>query len=152
MSPLRKIHFWKLALLVLCFAPLVHADDARDVRTADDNRIAATLQPDAARLESLLAESLSYGHANGLVQSRTELIQALQSRALVYHSYDYEERTVTPLTDHVALMIGIARLTASAGKQSVAFRLRFLSVWKKTDGQWELHSYQSIRLPNNESD
>lgn len=147
MNRIRLIFGLGIALLSLDAIPFASADVQAEVRVADDARLDATLELDVEKLDILLSEQLSYGHASGSVQTKSELIAALNSRAMIYRSYDYESRVVTPLGADVASMTGIASLTATAGDQSVAFRLRFLALWKRENGHWQLTDYQSVRLP-----
>lgn len=147
MNRLRLIFGLGIVLLGLAVTPFAYADVQTEVRRADDARLAATLTVDVEQLDTVLSAQLSYGHANGLVQTKSELINSLRSQAFVYHTYDYEKRVVSPQGDNLATMSGIARLSASAGQQSVAFRLRFLALWKREAGHWKLIAYQSVRLP-----
>lgn len=147
MNRMRLIFGLGLALFSLVAIPSAQADVQAEVRAADDARLAATLTVDVETLDAVLSAQLSYGHANGRVQTKSELIDDLRSRAFVYHTYDYEKRVVTSQADDLATMSGIARLKATAGKQTVAFRLRFLALWKHEGDSWKLIAYQSVRLP-----
>ena len=143
----RQIFGLGVALLSLIPIPSALADVATEVRVADDARLAATFTVDIEKLDTLLSEQLSYGHANGHAQTKSELIEALRSQAMIYRSYHYEERLVTPLGADAASMSGIAHLTATAGDQSVAFRLRYLALWQRENQHWQLVAYQSVQLP-----
>jgi hypothetical protein len=90
---------------------------------------------------------LTYGHADGRVQTKADLLAALRSSHLRYEVYDYEELQITPVNADAAVMSGLARLVASAGENRVAFRLRFLGVWRREAGAWRLCAYQSTQLP-----
>lgn len=136
-----------LVLLLVGGAP-ARADSLPEaVRRADAARVMATIAADADRLEPLLSDQLTYGHADGRVQSKAELLAALRSSHLRYEVYDYEELQITPVNADAAVMSGLARLVASAGDKRVAFRLRFLGVWRHEAGGWRLQAYQSTQLP-----
>jgi ketosteroid isomerase-like protein len=135
-------------LIFLCTAAFAAAGPAEEVRAADTARVMATIAGDTARLAPLLADALSYGHSNGRVQTKAEFLEAVRSNRVRYEAYDYEEIQVTPVATDLALMTGTARLRASAGGERVAFRLRFLSVWRREDGAWRLFAYQSARTPD----
>lgn len=118
-----------------------------EVRAADAARVMATIAGNIDRLAPLLSEHLSYGHADGRVQSKAELLAAVGSNRMKYEAYDYEELQITPLDDNVVTLSGRARLRGRLGPQLVAFRLRFLAVWRREDGAWRLFAYQSAQLP-----
>ena len=136
-----------LVLLFLGTPPVFAGSPVEQVRRADAARVMATIAADADRLEPLLSERLSYGHADGRVQTKADLLDALRSSRLRYETYDYEELQITPINDEAATMSGLVRLVASAGEQRVAFRLRFLGIWRREAGGWRLFAYQSTQLP-----
>jgi hypothetical protein len=117
------------------------------VRAADSARVKATIAGEVKQLAPLLSDQLTYGHADGRIQSKAELLAALGSNALSYETYDYEEMQVTPVDAEVATMTGRARLVVRAHDQRIAFRLRFLAVWHLEPGGWRLFAYQSAQLP-----
>lgn len=135
-----------LLFLALFAAPLAAASVQEEVRAADTTRIMATIAGDAARLEPLLSDTLSYGHADGRVQGKADFLAAVKTVRVKYEAYDYEEQHIARISDDVATMTGRAKLRATAGGKSVAFSLRFLSVWRREDGAWRLCAYQSVPL------
>ncbi len=147
MKQLRLICCLAVALVGFLAPPFALANIPDEVRAADDARLAATLSVDLGKLDTLLSDQLGYGHSNGRMQTKSEFIGALRSQAIIYRSYDYEERIVTPHGDNFASMSGIAHLSGSAGPNSISFRLRFLALWERENGHWKLTAYQSAQLP-----
>lgn len=139
--------FHLLLFLALAALPAFAASLQEEVRAADTARIMATIAGDAARLEPLLSDTLSYGHADGRVQNKADFLAALKTVRVKYEAYDYEEQHITRISDDVATMTGRAKLRATAGGKSVSFTLRFLAVWRREDGTWRLCAYQSVPLP-----
>jgi len=124
------------------------ASVAEDVRTADSNRVLATIAGDADRLADLLSDQLRYGHADGRVQTKEDFLAAVRSNRMRYEAYDYEELQITPTDDNVAILSGRASLRVRMGEQPFAFRLRFLAVWRRESTAWRLFAYQSAQLPS----
>ena len=141
-----RTFFLLLLLLVCATAPGFAASLQEEVRAADTARIMATIAGDAARLEPLLSDDLSYGHADGRVQNKADFLAALKTVRVKYEAYDYEELHIARVSDDVATMTGRAQLRATAGGKTVAFSLRFLAVWRREDGAWRLCAYQSVPL------
>jgi len=134
------------ALALVC-SRLAAASLQEEVRAADTSRIMATIAADAARLAPLLSDTLTYGHADGRVQSKADFLDAVKTNKVKYLAYDYEEQQIARVSEDVATMTGRAKLRAKAGSREVAFRLRFLAVWRREDGAWRLAAYQSVTLP-----
>ncbi len=135
-----------LALLLLIALPLRAQSLEDEVRVADTARVLSTLRGDADRLGRLLSDSLTYGHADGRVQTKEVFLAAVRTNRIKYEAYDYQETKITKVTDDVAIMTGHAQLKASMGKEYVAFALRFLAVWRREAGVWRLFAYQSAKL------
>jgi len=134
-------------LLCLATGRVSAASLQEEVRTADTARIMATIAGDTTRLAPLLSDALIYGHADGRVQNKEDFLGAVKSSRMKYEAYDYEELQIDRVSDDVATMSGRARLRAVAGGKTVAFRLRFLAVWRHESGKWQLQAYQSAPLP-----
>ena len=140
-SSLLRVAF---VCLLLSTAPLV-ASDLDDLRAADLRRVTALIRADKATLESVLADDLSYGHADGRVQTKADLLAALASGAVTYESYDGPPPAART-EGGVGILAGTAELRASAKGQSVRLRLRYLAVYARRDGAWKLIAYQSTRM------
>jgi len=134
-----------LSLLAIAALPL-RATVEEEVKAADTARVLCTLRGDTDRLSRILSDSLIYGHADGRVQTKEVFLAAVRTNRIKYDAYDYQETRITKVTDDVAIMTGHAQLKASTGTEHVAFALRFLSVWRKENGEWRLFAYQSSRL------
>jgi hypothetical protein len=132
--------------LVLIAVPLRAGSVEEEVRIADTARVLSTLRSDTDRLSRLLSDGLTYGHADGRVQTKEVFLAAVRTNRIKYEAYDYLEKNITRVSDDLAIMTGRVHLKASAGKEHVEFALRFLSVWRREDGVWRLFAYQSTRL------
>lgn len=139
--------FSLLALFLLLVLRATAAPLADEVRAADSARIMATIAGDTTRLAPLLSDDLSYGHADGRVQTKADFLGAVSAARVKYEAYDYEEVGVRSVDDNVATMSGRAKLRATAAGQHVEFRLRFLALWRRESGAWRLLAYQSAVLP-----
>lgn len=144
----------RLPFLGLCLALAVRAlaaAPAEEVRAADAARVRATIAGDAATLAALLSDHLTYGHADGRLQTKDDLLASLRTGRLKYESYDYQEMAVTPIDADAATMSGRVRIVARSDDRRVAFWLRFLAVWHREAGAWRLFAYQSAQMPAPES-
>jgi hypothetical protein len=133
-----------IAILAI-FPAFVTAGDVDGLRAVDLRRIRALIHADRPALEALLADELTYGHADGRLQTKPELLAALAGGAVAYQSYDGPPPTVR-IEENMAVLTGVAELEATARGTQVKLWLRYLAVYRKCDGTWRLTAYQSTRL------
>jgi Domain of unknown function (DUF4440) len=117
------------------------------VASADDERQAATMAGDRARLEAILSQELRYAHSSGKVDTKASYVESLVSRQTVYESFDYRERTFLSAAPGIVLMTGRVLIHAHNGAQKVENDLNFLAVWREEKGQWRFLSWQSSKNP-----
>ena len=143
-------HLLLRLLPLLALACTLHAADAPPlaaVRAADDERVAAVLAADRPRLTAVLADDLRYAHANGLVDTKASLIDALTAGRTKYVTWDYAERNFTFPAPGIALMTGRTRISVAKAEVTTAMTLNFLGVWREEKGQWRFLAWQSSRPP-----
>jgi Domain of unknown function (DUF4440) len=105
----------------------------------------ALIEKDTATLKTLLHADVSYGHSNGWVETKKEVLSDLISGLLAYK---------TLANDKVSLVVNekwaSARMTTKAtgvreGKD-FELTLHILQVWIKTKSGWKLVARQSAKL------
>lgn len=117
------------------------------VRRAEDQRIAAMIKADLAALDTLLAEELTYTHSNGRVETKAQFLAALKSGDLRYEAIDREDLTVRSYGE-TAVFTGRATLRVKSKGQENRFLVRFIDVYVKRNGRWQMVAWQSTRLGN----
>jgi hypothetical protein len=128
-------------------APLEADRLVTTVRVADDERVAATLAADPARLDAIFSDELRYAHSNGKVDDKAGFISSLVSRATVYESFDHRERNFTVAGPGIVLMTGRAVMHVSSNGQKVVLDLNYLAVWREESGRWRFLAWQSCKNP-----
>ncbi len=125
--------------------------------------IVATAQPDEARLTGTLKEFhqslvsknivsinqhtdklLSYGHSNGWVETKKELIEHLENGYMGYNSFR-EDSIKVEVNGNVAHARFIADINATMSGKEFTFQLRVLEVWVKKGKRWVLFARQAVR-------
>lgn len=138
-----------LALLALALAaPAARAASAEDaVLAAEAARAAAFVAADTVALGPVLADELTFGHSNGVVQDKRALLAALAGHEIVY-------RAIVPSALHAhvyratATVDGDAAITVEGGGGARTLTLHFLEVWVRRSGRWQLAAYQSVVRPS----
>ncbi len=99
---------------------------------------------DGAKLLELSSDDMSFGHANGVVQTKVEFVKTVVDKAEVFNSIKLYDHSM-----HVAGDLAIARHTFDAdlvfqGK-NLQLILNIVQTWKKEDGRWRLFVRQAYK-------
>jgi Domain of unknown function (DUF4440) len=88
---------------------------------------------------------LSYGHSNGWLETKNELIKNLESGYLKYYSISEDSLSVV-INGNVAhaRFVGDFHVSLNNGTP-VTYRLRVLEVWVKKGNRWLLFARQAVR-------
>lgn len=113
----------------------------------DKKRMHATATRDIATLKALLSDDLIYTHSNARVDTKQSLVGAIESGATVYTSIVPSDVTAQDLGSAVVLT-GLARIGVMSNGQALSLNLRFTDVYAEKDGQWQMVTWQSTRLPD----
>lgn len=106
------------------------------------------VDPDAKVFDSLISESLSYGHSLGAIEDKKTCIESMVTGKYNFDSIELSEQTID-IVDNVAIVRhGFFAHTHDAGKDPGTVKLKVLQVWQKQKGKWLLLARQAVRLPN----
>jgi ketosteroid isomerase-like protein len=104
----------------------------------------AMVDGNGARLLELSTDDMSFGHANGVVQTKVEFVKTVVDKVEVFNSIKLYDHRIKVEGD-----IGVARHTFEAdlvyGGKPVLLTLGIVQVWKKVDGRWRLAVRQSFK-------
>jgi hypothetical protein len=137
-----------IVLLVTCFLSYVGfaADnELGKVKVSADRLNKALMQKDSATLKTLLHGELTYGHSNGWIESKKEVIEDLFNGKLVYAKIEQEDPKMVMDGNTVSLRTN-ANIEVALDGSPVKLRLSVLQVWIKKGKQWQLLSRQSVKL------
>jgi hypothetical protein len=89
-------------------------------------------------------KALSYGHSNGWVETKNELIKNLESGYIGYSSYKEDSVTVS-VNGTMANVRFIANIDATLNGVLTTYHLKVLEVWVKKGKRWMLFARQSVK-------
>ncbi|MFJ9449190.1 MULTISPECIES: nuclear transport factor 2 family protein [unclassified Herbaspirillum] len=121
------------------------ADEQAVATAVEKLRVAMTSQIDRGALDALTEEQLSYGHSNGVVQTKAEFIGQLVSGESTFVKIDLTAQTVNVQENVAVVRHTLTAATNDSGKPGNV-SLKILMVWKKTGGQWRLLARQAVRF------
>jgi ketosteroid isomerase-like protein len=121
-----------------------YACESDDLLAAVEAYRKAMVDGNGAKLLELSDDEMSFGHANGVVQTKVEFVKTVVDKAEVFNSIKLYDHSL-----HVAGDLGIARHTFEAdlvfqGK-NLQLVLNIVQTWKKVDGRWRLFLRQSFK-------
>jgi len=95
-------------------------------------------------LINYLDDNLSYGHSNGWLESRQDMLSNLNSGKIKYNGI--EEDSITSVADkELGWVRFVADMNVEMNGKPVTFRLKVLEVWRQKDGSWKLYARQAVR-------
>lgn len=112
----------------------------------DRTRMQAMADRDIATLQRLLADDLIYCHSNARLDTKQSLIGNMQSGATVYSSVVPADVKAQEFGD-VVVLTGTAQIRVSSNGTPNAFGVRFTDVYARRNGNWQMVTWQSTRLP-----
>jgi hypothetical protein len=142
---------WIPCFALVTFGGVLSAADASAdiaaVTAADDERVAASIAADRARLEPIFSDALHYAHSNGSIDNKQSYVDSIVNRRSVYEKYEYQKRTFTPVAPGVMTMTGRALINSRNADCPVLIDLNFLALWRLENGKWRFFAWQSCRNP-----
>ena len=89
-------------------------------------------------------KALSYGHSNGWVQTKADVIKDLETGYISYGAIKEDSITVA-INGNMANVRFLADITATMNGTITNFKLRVLEVWVKKSSRWVLFARQAVK-------
>ena len=124
----------------------VHAGPKEDVDAVEDARYAAMAAGDADGLAKMLADEFVYHQPTGAVQDKPGYIRQVTGGAVKLVKAERYDVKINVYGD-TATVMGSTLVEAEMGGKAVRMDLRYLNVWVKRDGRWQLAARQSAVKP-----
>jgi ketosteroid isomerase-like protein len=120
--------------------------DAAAVAEAVSALTKAMLTADKGKLESLVADQLSYGHSGGVIQDKKDFVDVIVSKKTVYKSIELSKQTVAVAgNDAIVRHAWESESGTGDGKWNVS-KIGVLQVWQKQVSGWKLLARQAFKV------
>ena len=96
-------------------------------------------------LESIVDDSLSYGHSGGAVEGKTEFVEKIASGKSDFITINITDQK-NSITDNVAVVRHQLYATNNDNGKPGEVKLKILLVFKKVGKNWKLLARQAIKL------
>jgi hypothetical protein len=103
----------------------------------------ALIEKDSAALNDLLASDVTYGHTNGLIQTKAQLIRSVMSK-----EQDYKAITPSDMNIRIYDNTGVVTMRSAVNMnyqgQPLDMKMYITLVWIKKN-KWQLVARQSVK-------
>ena len=89
-------------------------------------------------------KALSYGHSNGWIETKTDLIKDLETGFISYEGFKEDSISIT-MNGNMANVRFVADITATMKGSTNTYHLKVLEVWVKKSKRWVLFGRQAIK-------
>ncbi len=106
----------------------------------------ALVQKNTISINQQTDKALSYGHSNGWVETKEDMIKDLETGYISYQEIKEDSVTITMNGDMANVrFLGEYKATLK-GAAASNFRLRVLEVWVKKSKRWVLFARQGVKI------
>ena len=103
------------------------------------------LSKDTVSLQTLLHEKLTYGHSNGWIETKRDVIDDLYNGKLTYQQINTTERKIE-YNGKLAVVRAKADVDVLVNNTPVHVKLNILQVWRLKHKRWVLIARQSVKI------
>jgi hypothetical protein len=137
-----------LSIGALAKSPQAQSGSAAEqaVLKADNERFTAMLKADAAALEKLLADELSYTHSNAQVQDKAAFISDIKTGKIKYLTIEPTDQKAR-VFGTTAVVTGGASVHVVQNGNDLTFKIRYTNTHLNRGGAWQMVAWQATRLP-----
>ncbi len=100
---------------------------------------------DSVILSGLLADDVTYGHTNGLIQTKAQLIRDVVSGMQDYKSIEPADMNIR-LFEQTAIVTMKSAVKMLFNNNPLELNMYVTLVWIKKEGEWKLEARQSVKL------
>ena len=121
----------------------IHSRLLDEIIALENRRVEAMTKGDANALDEILADDLIYTHSTARIATTASFIEAITSGRSNYRSVERKDVNVRQIGDS-AVVTGHAKFHVGDNK----FEARFIDVYAKRNGAWQMVAWQSTRVPD----
>jgi Domain of unknown function (DUF4440) len=105
----------------------------------------AMVNKNTASINQQTDKALSYGHSNGWVETKDDMIKDLETGVIVYHSYKEDSLNIV-MNGNMANARFVADINATLKGNTFLMHLKVFEVWVKKGKRWILFGRQALKL------
>jgi ketosteroid isomerase-like protein len=102
------------------------------------------LTKDSTTLMQILSNDVAYGHTNGLIQTKAQLIHDLMTGVQEYKNIEPSDMNIRVYENTAVVNINVA-VKMNYQAKPLDMNMRVILVWVKKNDKWELVARQSVK-------
>jgi hypothetical protein len=106
----------------------------------------ALIQKDEFVLKTVLYNDVNYGHSNGWVQNKADVLNDFKSGKLVYHKIENNSLILLSINKKWATVKTNTNAEGAVNGSAFKLTLHVMQVWMKTKKGWQLLARQSTKM------
>src|SRR5688572_25911796 len=106
----------------------------------------ALLQKDEKVLQTVLHKVVSYGHSNGWIQSKSDILNDFTSGKLTYNKLENNSTAIVNISKKYATVKTNTNAEGVVNGTAFKLTLHIMQFWIKTKKGWQLIARQSAKL------
>ena len=105
----------------------------------------ALLQKDENILKSVLHKDISFGHSNGWIQSKSDIMNDFKSGKLVYNKFENNSSFIVSISKKYATAKTNTNAEGTVNGTAFKLTIHIMQFWIKTKKGWQLIARQSAK-------
>lgn len=106
----------------------------------------ALIEKDEMTLKTVLHNDVSYGHSNGWIQSKTDILNDFTSGKLTYYKIENNSSAIVNISKKYATVKTNTNAEGVVNGTAFKLTLHVMQFWVKTKKGWQLIARQSAKL------
>jgi len=142
---MKKISFLILFSIVFAIVANAQSNEEAKLKAAVEYLDKALVDTNRKALESITAETLTYGHSSGKVENKTDFINNVFTSPIHFLKIEAADFDIKVYGNTAVLRHRFYSEVTNAGKPDT-IKLHVLQLWVKDKKDWKLAARQAVRL------
>lgn len=136
--------FLSTFLCALFFTGFAQVTDEEKLITTVKEFHQALVTKNTVSINQQTDKALSYGHSNGWVETKTEMMKNLETGYISYQAYKEDSISVL-INGNMANVRFVADISATMKAATNTYHLKVLEVWVKKGKRWVMFARQAVK-------
>ena len=98
------------------------------------------------RIDQLLHQKCYYGHSNGWVEHKHDVIENLKSSKLTYRNITIDSIEIQKISSKTRSVFYLANVSGELNRKPFEIHLKVVQLWMKQRGRWRLVLRQAVKV------
>ena len=132
-----------ILFVLIALGSFAQTNEEKLIKTVKEFHV-ALVNKNTVSINQQTDKALSYGHSNGWVQTKTDLVKDFETGYISYQDFKEDSITVA-MNGNMANVRFVAGITATMKGATNTYYLKVLEVWVKKGNRWILFGRQAVK-------